>query len=267
MLCINAVVIVVLIVFFIIESRKTAVLELNVAPLDSQITVNGDTNYNNGKYRLFPGIYEVVVSYPGLDAKTFTVDLAHQDVASVVTFLSDGDDFYYYRVRDNYNDFVALSKIATSGHNQTTDQDLNFLSAIVDIPDIEQSYWFYSEYSSENGNKYIDYSKSYRMFCLDNTQENVYPDFSCKDDFGFEGKHEIVSTLIGYFNFNYFSLSLPSKKGVTEVRIKPTNYNLNDVTKESYIQEAKNAVESLGVSPDLFTYYVMGPEDITIRYL
>ena len=145
-------------------------------------------------------------------------------------------------------------------------KNVNYFSAIVDIPDLEQSYWFYNEYSDTANNKYIDYSKTYRIFCLDDSQGIIFQNFDCQDDFGFEGKHEIVSSLIGYFNFNYFSLSLPSEKGVREVRIKPINFNINDATKESYIQEAKNAVESLGVVPDLFTYYVIGPEDIIIRY-
>lgn len=146
------------------------------------------------------------------------------------------------------------------------EKNLNFYSAIIDVPEIEQSYWFYSEYSSNDGNQYIDYSKSYRFFCLDDAQEKIYPDFGCKDDFGLVGRYEIVSKLLSFFDFDYFNLSLPTANGAHKIKIKPTNYDIDDVTKESYIQQTRDAVASLGVLPDYFEYYVMGPADIIIYY-
>ena len=160
-LVVNVVVIVAVVIFFVIDSMKTAVLELNVTPLDSQISVNGNTSYSNGKFRMFPGVYEVVVSYPGLDSKAFTVDLSHQDAGAVVTFLSAGGDFYHYRLKDNYEDFTALSKIAMAGNNQTTDHDS---SAEDFIADFQRNYYLfttqlpatYSEYDNDNNmTKYV----------------------------------------------------------------------------------------------------------------
>ena len=75
-------------------------------------------------------------------------------------------------------------------------KDVNYFSAIIDIPELEQSYWFYNEYSNDKNNEYIDYSKTYRLFCLDDSQEKIYPDFGCEDGFGLKGRPEIVSDLI-----------------------------------------------------------------------
>ena len=98
-LVIDAVVVLVIVIMLIIDSMKTAVLELNIVPLDTQISVNGSTSYSNGKYRMFPGVYEVELSYPGMESKKITVDLSHKDVALISTFLSGNDDFYHYRLR------------------------------------------------------------------------------------------------------------------------------------------------------------------------
>ena len=138
---INVVIVIALIVAYIIDSKKTAVLELDVVPLNSQISVNGDTNFSNGKYRMFPGVYEIEVSYPDLDSKTFTVDLSHQDAALVATFLSRNDDFYHYRKKGNYDDFMALARIASANHNQTTDRDA---SAEDFIADYQRNYYLYT---------------------------------------------------------------------------------------------------------------------------
>lgn len=84
---------------------------------------------------------------------------------------------------------------------------MNYLSAIVDIPNLEQSYWFYNEYSNDKNNQYIEYYKSFRIFYLAESQEIIYQGFNCKDDFGLAGRRELVSDLITYFNFNDFSPS------------------------------------------------------------
>lgn len=145
-------------------------------------------------------------------------------------------------------------------------KNVNYFSAIVDVPDLRQSYWFYNEYSNTMNNKYIDYSKTYRIFCLDDSQEIIYQDFDCQDDFGIKGRLELVSDLITYFEFNYFSASYPIADDSGLIRIYPHSFNIDDEAKQSYIQQTKDAVGSLGVFPGLFTYRVMGLEDIEYYY-
>lgn len=138
---IDIIIILIIIVVVIINARKTNVIEFNVAPTDAQISVNGDTSYTNGQYRFLPGEYTVEISHPGLTPKTFLVDLEHQDSVSIVTFLSDNGNFDYYKLRDHFGDYTALSQIASAGYNQTTDHDA---SAEDFITDFQRSYELYS---------------------------------------------------------------------------------------------------------------------------
>ena len=146
------------------------------------------------------------------------------------------------------------------------DENLNYFSAIIDIPELEQSYWFYNEFSNDKSNKYITVSRVYRLFCLDNSDDIIYPNFECEDDFGAAGRLEVVSDFINYFNFNNFSPSYTYLSNSNKINIYPYDYNISTITKESYIAETKNAISSLGISPDRFTYYVISPEDINYSY-
>ena len=146
------------------------------------------------------------------------------------------------------------------------EQNINYLSAIVDIPDLEQSYWFYNEYSNDKNNQYIEYYKSFRIFCLVEPQDIIYPEFNCKDDFGLAGRRELVSDLITYFDFNYFSPSYSTAGGSVKIMIYPHSFDIDSETKQLYVQRTKEAVVSLGVPPDLFVYYVAGPGDIIQSY-
>lgn len=147
------------------------------------------------------------------------------------------------------------------------DQNINYISAIIDIPEIRQSYWFYNEYSDEEPNQYVDYYKSYRIFCLDNTQEIIYQDFSCKDDFGLAGKYELVSDFISRFEFNHFGVRYSLEDNSNRIEITPYTFDvLEDSTKESYIQQVKDAISSLGVSPELFSYYVLPANSVRYYY-
>lgn len=146
-------------------------------------------------------------------------------------------------------------------------QNINYFSAIVDVPDLEQSYWFYSEYSDDSNNRYIDYSKAYRIFCLEDSEEILYPNFECEDGFGLNGRYELVSDLISHFEFDGFAPLYSYERGFNEIGISPHTFDeLSDSTKELYIQQVKDAIASLGVSPDIFTYYVLNPDEIRYYY-
>ena len=51
----------------------------------------------------------------------------------------------------------------------------------------------------------------------------------------------------------------------TKIYINPTEYSPTEKEKETYLQETKEAVRSLGVSPDLFTYEIATPSDLTYQ--
>lgn len=140
-LIIDVLIIIGVIAIIIYNSTKTAIIDFTVAPVDSTITVNGDSSYNNGSFQLHPGSYEVVISHDGLDSKTFNIELQANNNAAVTTFLAKDGNFDFYELKDNYSSYLMLERIASSSDNQTTDHDT---SAEEFIADFQRNYKLYS---------------------------------------------------------------------------------------------------------------------------
>lgn len=166
-LALNAlVIIIVIIVSLINNSIEEVTLTFNIVPADSQISINGSSENTGNSYRLSPGAYEIVVSHPDLDSKTFTVNLSEGDDAILTTFLSKDGNFDYYTQRIRLNDFRKLASIASANYNKTTDQDTSAEKFIANFQKNYDLYFTalpitYSEYS-DGGlmNKYITIRKS-----------------------------------------------------------------------------------------------------------
>ena len=106
------------------QSIHSATISFNIIPMMANISVNGSGDYkSNGEaYSLAPGHYDVTISYPNLATKTLSIDLEENSNTTITTFLTD-ENFYYYKLRDNYGAFLALAGIASANNNQTTDHD------------------------------------------------------------------------------------------------------------------------------------------------
>lgn len=132
------VIIVVAITIPVNQSIHNATISFNIVPMTANISVNGSGDYkSNGQaYSLAPGHYEIVLSYPNLTPKNISIDLAENSNTTITTFLTD-ENFYYYKLRDNYGAFLALAKIASKEDNQTTDHDT---SAEVFIDKFQKDY-------------------------------------------------------------------------------------------------------------------------------
>ena len=137
----DAILVIVAIIVLVINANKQSLITLNVVPGDAKISLNGKDGYGNGSYYVAPGVYEVRIEHPGLDTKVFTIDLERHDNFSVNTFLHKGDDFEYYTLRKNIDDYSALSQMASAGYNQTTDNDT---SAEGFIAEFQRAYDLYS---------------------------------------------------------------------------------------------------------------------------
>ncbi len=126
-LVLNFLAILVVIGIAIYSSTKTAVITFNIAPTDATIMMNGST-YQNGTYKLHPGTYDITISHSDLDQKTFHLDLPSDSSTHLITFLSATDEegnpsFDFYTLKTNQNSYQALTSIASSTNNQTTDHD------------------------------------------------------------------------------------------------------------------------------------------------
>lgn len=140
-------------------------------------------------------------------------------------------------------------------------QQINYVSAIVDLPELQQSYHIFHEYSDSENNPYLSPNSSTITLCLGDEEKKIYPDFTCKDIYDPKTRYAIVANYINYFDFNYFSASLNLDNPDTII-IGPSSYDNDKNTETQYINETKNAVESLGFSPDHFKYYVRTASDI-----
>ena len=141
-LVLDIVAIIVIIAVAIVNSLKTAVIEFNVTPINSVISVNGDSSYSNGSYRFFPGTYEITVSREGLDPKTFILELGNNDVQTVALFLSNNGNFDFYALKENYSSFAKLAEIASAANNLTIDHDT---SAEKFIEEFENNYALFDD--------------------------------------------------------------------------------------------------------------------------
>ena len=122
---IDIVVILIVIGIFIYQSTKTSTIVLSIAPVDANISINGNGGYSNGRYPIAPGMYEIKISHDGLQPKTLSVNIEPGHYVTVAAFLDDADDdFAFYRQKTNYKSYQKLKAIASADNNITIDKDL-----------------------------------------------------------------------------------------------------------------------------------------------
>ena len=120
-----------IIVMTINTARQSAILVLDITPLSSTVSIDGQGSYQNGTYKITPGNHQLTISNPDMTPKTLIVNFEDQYTTTVSTFLSQNGNLDFYKQKQNYDSFVKLSDIASSEHNTTIDQDItaeNFIT-------------------------------------------------------------------------------------------------------------------------------------------
>ena len=140
------------------------------------------------------------------------------------------------------------------------DIDMHYISFIVDIPSIRQSYQVFNEWSDNRTNPNYLTNMATMIMCLPKEQI-IYADHDCKDRFNHNGQKILASKFIDHFDFEYFTPYF--KEGdLSTIYINPINYNITEAVKQSYTQKTKDAIFSLGITPDLFEYHVLEQSDL-----
>ena len=134
--------------------------------------------------------------------------------------------------------------------------NVDYASAIVDIPDLEQSYQVFLQSSSDSKNRYIDPNGAIIFLCIKNPSDIVYSDFDCVDTYSQKTRNSLVTQFIKYYQFNGFIAWVENDETVV---IVPNDFNVVDA--ERFVGDARTAVESMGISSDLFEYRIMRAED------
>ena len=139
------------------------------------------------------------------------------------------------------------------------DYATHYVRMIVDVPELAESYEVFLEYPSNKDAAGIaepnnpDVAKPYSILCVE-PADAIYPDSNCKNSSSYSTRNMIVRNTLGYFDFNGFDVSF-SDDGSSTINISPSSSSVNNAS--TYIQETKNAVSSLGISPELFTYRII----------
>ena len=123
-LLIDVLLIVALIAYIAIKNTNNAYIYINVAPVDSKITINGKSHYKNGTYKVKAGSYKITISHAGLETKSFDIHLDAEEKANMITFLvGANNDTSYYLERKNSASYEVLNQIGAKGKNVTYDKD------------------------------------------------------------------------------------------------------------------------------------------------
>lgn len=143
------------------------------------------------------------------------------------------------------------------------DINMHYINFVVDVPSIEQSYQVFHEWSDDATNMYFMTNMATMVMCPVESQV-IYPNFDCQDEYNHRGQFIVASVFIKYFSFSHFNVS----SSVNPPLIAISTGSLDPIGKETgeiYIQEVKDAISSLGISPNLFEYYIMKPSDYTYK--
>lgn len=221
----------------------------------------------------------VVILSNLLGSNNITTDIGSQPTASVGNFSSTIPELSPEMVttieRQLYNALLVNSPKGTIQNSTTnalvvTDSvmrnnfdnaGVNLVSAAIDVPTLEQSYSFYYGYPQEGNN---DFQLFYTILCPVSSKVGSYSDFDCSGN-SFTGdvtKNSILSTFLSYFDFANFSAYLDPDNS-SRIIIRPSvTYNNSEKTKNAYIEEVQNAINSLGMDPKDYEYYVRTAADI-----
>lgn len=137
----------------------------------------------------------------------------------------------------------------------------NYARMVVDVPGLLESYEIFLQYfNNDDLIDIIDYDNPKiaapcSILCLEKS-EIIYPDFNCRESANSSTRQEIVFRTLDYFEFKNFVTSFKDGDWST-IYISPVDGKVSNNIKQSYIQEVKDAIDSLGISPDIFSYQVI----------
>lgn len=157
------------------------------------------------------------------------------------------------------------SEIGTDG--------VNIASFIVDIPDIEQSYWvWYSWLDGYNGEEENDWMLESAVACPVGN-ESLYEDFVCRDWVEDPVRNQIVAEYLKYlYSEDFYAYVNPDDLEMQEVFIIVSGADSSQESEQKYVTEVKDYIDSIGVSSEIFNYIVkLAPmeelnESIDIEY-
>lgn len=214
-----------------------------------------------------------------LGTNNITTDFADQPVASITNLHSAIPELSSEMTTTIERQlYTALLSNSSKGSIQNSDTNasvvtdsvirndfdtrgVHLVSAAIDVPALKQSYSFFYGYPEEGNN---DFQLFYTILCPVSNSVGSYADFDCRGGSFTRDvtKNSILSSFLTYFGFNYFSASLDPDNS-NRIIISPSiTYNNDQKTKDGFIKEVQDAVDSLGMDSDDYEYYVRTAADV-----
>ena len=129
---INLVALIIAIVIIIIHLAKTATIDINVAPNDATITLNGRKYDNNTSHDVLPGNYHVKIAMDGMQTKEYDISLERNGFIRIWDYLLDekgGFDYYLTHPDD-------MATLAELDIDQKVKDIVNYYNRITSIRDM-----------------------------------------------------------------------------------------------------------------------------------
>lgn len=102
----------IILVLWLFDLRKTATIDILIAPRSANIDIGGKT-FQNGTHKIKPGTYEVSITKDGFTPHQATITLESGETANLYTYLLPPDGSYQWYL-DNSEDAMILNSIG--GH-------------------------------------------------------------------------------------------------------------------------------------------------------
>lgn len=139
-------------------------------------------------------------------------------------------------------------------------EKINTVDFVVDIESIRQSYNIHVEWSND---KNSSSGYPYVIRCLDDSQEKIYPEFACTDDFT-ASDYEAINSYLPYWGKtkNGYDYTIKMQKYTDGEKYLEVDIDScgDKVLMDEALESAKSWVESQGLEQDAFPYYV--PDDL-----
>lgn len=158
-----AALVVILVAVIIVRLQSRATLDIVVAPESAKVLVDG-VEYENGVYRVEPGVAKVVISKEGFKTKELEVNLKAGETTKLYTYLMTMDGSYQWYL-EHPEDQMILNTIGDGLAGAAAKDYLAKYPIVKVLPIIYANYdaeWNYTEYRVDGG----EFDECKAEFCL-----------------------------------------------------------------------------------------------------
>lgn len=204
LILINILAVVIVVGAVVYNNMKTATININVAPNEAIIELNGHRYDNFGSHDVLPGNYHVKISMEGMQTKEFDITMESNGFTRIETYLLDANGGFDYYIK-NQDDELTLEDVANDEASKAFIAKYNKIVSIADVLPLE----YYDR--DDQANPIGIYIEQDLGVCED--------DLVCLSVYGGEQHKDIVADLIreaGYNPDDYRIIYVSESEYVTE---------------------------------------------------